>query len=63
MTNSNARPVRWLSDEEVFPGAHDDNAVTVRLVRPPAGPTYIVAIRAALPWVIRRRHLVPQDLE
>ena len=46
-----------------IPGAHDDEAVTVRLVRPPAGPTYIIAIRAALPWVIRRRYLLAEDVE
>lgn len=49
--------------EEFFTGAHDDDAVTVRLVRPPAGPTYIIAIRAALPWVLRRQHLVPEDFD
>ncbi len=49
--------------EEFFTGAHDDNAVTVRLVRPPAGPSYIVTIRAALPWILRRRHLLPEDID
>lgn len=51
------------SNQGPIPGAHDDEAVTVRLVRPPTGPTYIVAIRAALPWVLRRSYLLAEDLD
>ena len=61
--NSNARSVPWLSDEEFFAGAHDDDGITVRLLRYRDWPTSLTYIANALPWVIRRPYLVPEDLD
>jgi hypothetical protein len=46
------------------PDRHDDHDVTVRLVRPPRGPAYLVTLRGAVaPWVLRRKYLLPCDLD
>ena len=43
--------------------APDDLDGTVRIVRCPDGTAYLFRIQTALPWVLRRRYLVPEDLE
>jgi hypothetical protein len=61
------RPLRWPTDDEFADllGPHpDEPEVTVRLVRPPDGLSYWVALHGAVcARVLRRPHLVPEDLE
>ena len=45
------------------PGAHDDDAITVRLLRHRDGSTSLAYIANALPWVLRRRYLLTQDVD
>ena len=46
-----------------IPGAHDDQAVTIRLLRHRDGFTSLVYIANALPWVLRRSYLLAEDLD
>ena len=41
----------------------DDPSITVRLVRRHDGSSYLIAIPNAHPWVLRRPHLVPADVD
>ncbi len=51
------------SNQGPIPGAHDDEAVTIRLLRHRDGSTSLAFIANALPWVIRRRFLLAEDLD
>ncbi len=58
-----ARPDSAFFTSQGPTGAHDDGAITVRLVRYRDGSTSLVYIANALPWVLRRRHLVAEDVD
>ena len=63
-TSTGSQREREPADSPPWPDeAQDDPAVTVHVVRKPDGSTFLVAIRNALPWVLRREYLLPEDLD
>lgn len=45
------------------PGSWDDSSETVRLVRRENDSSFLIAIRNAHPWVLRRSYLLPEDVD
>ena len=63
MTPGTARPDSGFFASQGPTGAHDTDGITIRLLRHWDGSASLVYIANALPWVLRRRYLLAEDIE